>query len=87
MHSKTFRICLETKSRPCFFSYCSRDSIAKILGKAKVKLDLLINIDMLIMVEKCIRDEICCAVERYREAKNKYLNEYNKNKESAYLTF
>ena len=42
---------------------------------------------MLIMVEKCIRDEICCAVERYREAKNKYLNEYDKNKESAYLTF
>ena len=32
------------------------------LKKTKVKLDLLTDIDMLLMVEKCIRAEICDSI-------------------------
>ena len=41
---------------------------------AKVKLDLLIYIDMLLMIEKCIRPGICHAIFRYTKANNKYMN-------------
>ena len=37
---------------------------------------------MLIMLKKGIRGGICHAVCRYAEANNKYMNYYDKNKES-----
>ena len=40
---------------------------------------------MLLMVEKGIRGGICHAIHRYTRAKNKYMKEYNKDKESLYL--
>ena len=42
----------------------------KQLIKTKVKLDLLIDIDMLLMVEKSIRGRIYHAIYRYAEANN-----------------
>ena len=51
----------------------------------KVKIDLLTNIDVLLMVEKGIRGGICRAIHRYAEADNKYMKDYDKNKESLYL--
>ena len=51
----------------------------------KVKIDLLTNIDVLLMVEKVIRGGICRAIHRYAEANNKYMTDYDKNKESLYL--
>ena len=39
--------------------------MASSLKKAKVKLDLLIDIDMLLMVEKGIRGGICHSIYRY----------------------
>ena len=57
------------------------------LKQTKVKLDLLTDIDMLIMVEKGIRGGICHFVYRYAKANNKYMRDYDKNKESPYLQY
>ena len=39
------------------------------------------------MVEKGIRGVICCYVYRYTKANNKYMKDYDKNKESSYLQY
>ena len=55
--------------------------------KIKIKLDLLFYIHMLFMVEKCIRGETCNAIHYYVKASNKYMKNYDKNKESSYLNY
>ena len=42
---------------------------------------------MLLMVEKGIRGEICHCIYWYTEANNKYMENYDKNKESSYLQY
>ena len=37
------------------------------------------------MVEKCITGGICNSIHRYAKANNKYMKNYDKNKESSYL--
>ena len=39
------------------------------------------------MVEKGIRRGICHAIHRYAEANNKYMKNYDKNKESSYIHY
>ena len=39
---------------------------------------------MLLMVEKGIRGRICHAIHQYVNANNKYMKDYNNNKESSY---
>ena len=55
------------------------------LKKTKVRLELLTDIDMLLMVEKGIKSNICHSINRYAKANNKYIKSYDKNKESSYL--
>ena len=50
--------------------------------KTKVKLGLITDADMLLMVEIGIRVGICRAFYRYEKANNKYMKDYDKNKES-----
>ena len=57
------------------------------LEKTEVKLELLTDIDMLLMVEKGIRGGICDIIHRYATANNKYMKDYDKNKESSYLKY
>ena len=40
---------------------------------------------MLLMVKKCIRGGICHSIYRYAKANNKYMKNYDENKESSYL--
>ena len=40
---------------------------------------------MLLMVEKCIRGGICHSIYRYAKANEKYMKDFDKNKESSYL--
>ena len=40
---------------------------------------------MLLMVEKGISGGICHAIHQYAKANNKYVKDYDKNKESSYL--
>ena len=42
---------------------------------------------MLLMVEKCIRREICHSIYRYSKASNKYMKGYDKNKESPCIQY
>ena len=55
--------------------------------KTKVKLDLLNYIDMLSMAEKGIRGGICHSIYLYAKANNKYMKNYDQNKESPYLQY
>ena len=54
------------------------------LKKTGVKLDLLTDNDMLMMVEKGIRGGMWHVIYRHGKANNKYMKNYNKNKESSY---
>ena len=55
------------------------------LKKTIVKLDVLTDINMLLMLEKSIWGRIFHPIYRYAEANNKYMVDYDKNKESSYL--
>ena len=57
------------------------------LEKTRVKLDLLSNIDMLLIVEKDARGEICDTIHQCLKTNNKYMKGYIKNKESFYLNY
>ena len=57
------------------------------LKKTGVRIKLLTDIDMLLMVEKGIRGEICHALHRYAKANNKYMKNYDKNIGSSYLMY
>ena len=57
------------------------------LKKTEVKLELLTDIDMLLMVEKGIRGRTCNTIHQYVKANNRYMKDYDKNKESLYLKY
>ena len=57
------------------------------LNKIVIKLELLTDADMLLMVEKGIRGRICHAIHRYAKANNKYMKNYDKNKESSNIQY
>ena len=55
--------------------------------KTNVEVELITDYDMLLMIEDGIRGGICHAIQRYAKANNKYMNDYNKNKESSYIQY
>ena len=57
------------------------------LKKTGIELELSTDADMLLMVEKGIRGGICHAICRYAEAYNKYIKNYDKNKESSFIEY
>ena len=57
------------------------------LKKTEVKLELLTDINMLLIIEEEIRGGIAHAVHRYAKANNKYMKNYDKNKELPYLMY
>ena len=61
--------------------------MASSFKKTEVKLELLTDIDMLLMVEIGIRGGTCYAIHRYTKANNKYIKDYDKNKESSCLKY
>ena len=48
---------------------------------------MLTNVDVLLMVEKGITGEMYHAIHKYAKANNKYMKNYNKNKESSYIQY
>ena len=69
------------------FFICTWISIASLFKKTEVKLELLTNVGMLLMVKKGISSGICHAIHRYAKANNKYMKNYDKNKESSYIQY
>ena len=57
------------------------------LKKTKVKLELLADINILLMVEKGIRERPRHSVYQYAKANKKHIKDYNKNKESSYIQY
>ena len=57
------------------------------LKKTGVELELLTDNDMLIMFEEGIRGGMCQAIYRYAKANNKYMKNYDKNKESSFTVY
>ena len=57
------------------------------LKKTEVKLELLTDNDMLMVFEDGIRGGICQASYRYVKANNKYMKNYDKNKESSFIIY
>ena len=55
------------------------------LKKTNVELELITDYHMLLMIEDGIRGGICHAIQRYAKANNKYMNDYNKSKDSSYI--
>ena len=60
---------------------------SKCLWAPKIKLKLLTDIDMLLMVEKWIRRGIRHTTHWYAKVNNKYMKDYDKNKEWSYLKY
>ena len=57
------------------------------LKKTQVKLELLVDMDILLMIEEGIKGVICHSVHRYAKANNKYMKDYDENKKSSYLMY
>ena len=65
---------------PAKFFSASRSRWQAALKKSKVVLALVLDIDMLLMVEKGIQGEICHFISRCSKANNKYMKDCDKNK-------
>ena len=57
------------------------------LKKKNIKLELLTDVAMLLMVEKGSRGGIYHAIYRYAKANNKYMKDYNKDKEESFIQY
>ena len=78
--------CIDTyKLNPAYFVSAPGLAWQACLIKTGVNLELLTDNDMLVVVEKGIRGEMCNAIYSYAKADNKYMKNYNKNTESSYL--
>ena len=57
------------------------------LKKTNIKLELLTDYDMLLMEEEGIRGRICHSIHRHAKANNKYMENYDENKEYSYIQY
>ena len=85
---KTLGICaLKYELDPSKFFAAPGLAWQAALKNTKVKLDLITGINMLLMVEKDIRREICHPFYRYAKGNSKYIKDSDENEESSYLQY
>ena len=72
---------------PAHFLSLPRLAWQACLKKTNIELELLTDYDMLLMVEEGIRGGIRHSLHRYAKANNKYIKNYNINKESSYIQY
>ena len=75
------------KIDPAYFLTTSELSWWVRLKKTGVKLELLTDGNMFLTYEEGISGGICNKVHSYAEANNKYMKNYDKNKESSFLMY
>ena len=85
---KFINICVEYyELEPCHYfsiSGLAWDAMLKMTG---VDLRLINDIDKYLFFEKGMRGGVSCITRRYCKANNKYVTDYNKYKESTYITY
>ena len=57
------------------------------LKKTNIKLELLTDYGMLLMVEEVIRGGICHSIHKHAKDNNKYMGNYDENKESSCIQY
>ena len=58
-----------------------------MLKMTGINLELITDIDIYQMVEKCLRGGVSYIANRYSKPNNKYLSDYDKSKDSSYLIY
>ena len=83
---ESFRnLCIETyKLDPAYFLPLPGLAWQACLKHSKIKLEFISDVDMLLMLEEGIRGGICHSVFRHAKVSNKYMKDYDKNKESSF---
>ena len=80
--------CIEVyKLDPAHFLSAPGQAWKAFLKRTEVELELLTDNDMLMMFEEGTRGGMCHATYRYAKANNKYMKNYNENKESSFLIY
>ena len=72
---------------PTLFLTASALAWQAALKKTKVKLNLLTDIDILLTVQKGVRRKIYHSIYWYTKVNDKFIKDYDKNKESSYLQY
>ena len=75
------------KLDPAYFLTTPGLSWWACLKKTGIKLELLTDENMFLTYEQGIRGGICNKVHSYAETNNKYMKNYDKNKESSFLMY
>ena len=72
---------------PCH--YFSSPGLAwdAMLKMTEIELELIINIDMHLFIEKGMRGGISYTAKRYSKANNKYMKDYDNTKETMYIMY
>ena len=72
---------------PAYFISLPRFAWHACLKITGVKLQLITDINMLLMIENRMFSGVCHVVPSYAQANNKYMNNYDENKESSFLQY
>ena len=81
-------ICLKIyELDPAYFLSMPGFAWTACFKRTGVKLGLINGVDMLLMIEEGIRGGIYHSIHRHAVANNKYMKDYDKNKESSYIIY
>ena len=72
---------------PCHYFSSPELSWDAMLKMTDVKLEKISDIDKYLFIEKGSREGISCIAKRYAKSNNKYMNDYDPEKPSTFITY
>ena len=72
---------------PCHYFSAPGLSWDAMLKMTDVKLEIISDIDQYLFIEKGSRGRITYIAKRYAKANNKYMSDYDSNKQSTFITY
>ena len=72
---------------PCHYFSGPGLSWDAMLKMTDVKLEIISDIDQYLFIEKGSRGRIAYIAKRYDKANNKYMSDYDSNKQSTFITY